>query len=337
MKRALYSMAVGTILLTLPSCAPQPQTTSPAAATDTPSPTASTSFRPDSQKVGLSLEIEGQAEKSVSFPDLYSVGPMPELAFDDPLFGETRHYIGLSLDQLQKLAGAGPQQKVLKLHCRDGYVSEVEADVLKQGQFLLAFRDKAAAPDTFVPYERMDYLRQAPSKLESQLRDAGLSAEEKDKLTKKLDHLKTFNKDMKNLGNQGPFYPVFIASDSLPKDKAWFPPFCVDKVTFAKSKTDKSLAMVKGLPDDSPAVRGNKLFESTCSSCHKINGIGGGVGPELNRPYSVTEYWKDEYLKKLLTDPNSVREGSKMPAFHLADDKIDDILAYLKWMSGHKK
>lgn len=337
MKRALLGMVLSTALLTLSSCAPQSGPANQATASVSPSPTATSKFHPENQKVGLSLEIEGGAEKSVSFPDLYSVGPMPELAFDDPLFGETRHYIGLNLAQLRQLAGAGPEEKVLKLHCRDGYVSEVETDVLNQGQFLLAFRDLAAAPDTFVPYERMDYLHQAPSKLESKLRDSGLTADEKDELTKKLDHLKTFNKDMKNLGNQGPFYPVFIASDSLPKDKAWFPPFCVDKVIFAKTKTDKSLARVKGLPDNSPEVRGNKLFESTCSSCHKINGIGGGVGPELNRPYSVTEYWKEEYLKKLLKNPNEVREGSKMPAFHLADDKISDILAYLKWMSAHKK
>lgn len=300
------------------------------------SPLGGTEFAPDRREVELTLEIEDEVAKTVPFADLYSVGPLSELSLEDSLFGESRRYAGLTVEQLQALVGAGSRQKVLKFHCRDGYVSEVETDILRQGRFILAVRDLDAAPDAFVPFERMTYLRQAPEKAEMKLSDAS-DRRERERLQKEVDRLKTLRKDMETLGDQGPFYPVFIPSDTLPKEKSWLPPFCVDKVTFARSKTDKSLAHPKGLPDEHPAMRGNRLFESLCSSCHKVNGIGGAVGPELNRPLSVTEYWDHNAIRRLLKDPASVREGSKMPAFHLSDDKIDDIVAYLEWMSRNKR
>ena len=293
-------------------------------------------FDPKAQKIELQVEVEGSEARSVPFAELYALDALPGLSFHDPLFGEERRYVGLNLAQLRQLAGAGPEQKVLKLHCRDGYVSEVETEVLEQGQFLLAVRDVDAAPDTFVDFSQMTYLHNEPAKLEEQLKNPDLSAEERDKLKKKLDHVKTFAKDMKNLKNQGPFYPIFIPADSLPKEKRWFPPFAVDKVTFAESKTDKTVALPQDLPDDHPAMKGSKIFTSVCSSCHKVNGVGGAVGPELNRPLSVTEYWDEMALRQMMKDPSKVRDGSKMPPFHLADDKIDDVLAYLKWMSKHK-
>ena len=61
------------------------------------------------------------------------------------------------------------------------------------------------------------------------------------------------------------------------------------------------------------------------------------MGPELNRPLSVVEYWDREALRQLMKDPSQVRANSKMPAFHLKDDMIDEILAYLEWMAQEKK
>jgi mono/diheme cytochrome c family protein len=87
-----------------------------------------------------------------------------------------------------------------------------------------------------------------------------------------------------------------------------------------------------------PAVsRGEDLFRQYCARCHAVNLQGGTLGPELNVPLNVTEYWNAETLKKLIQDPALVRASSKMPAstqLHGAD--VDAIVAYLTFMKGNK-
>lgn len=294
-------------------------------------------FDPSQQSSKLTVEVEDGATRVVPFQELADLEALPSLTYDDHLLGEERRYIGLNLAHLKQLSGADETFGVLKFHCRDGYVSEVEVEVLEQGQFLLAIRDTDAAPETFLDFDQMTYLQTEPSRLEAKLQDSSLTEEERQALKRRTTHLKTLAKDMQNLRNQGPFYPIFLPSESLAQEKRWSPPFCVEKITFAKSKTDRSLALPDGLAENHPANRGSKLFSNVCSSCHSINGIGGRVGPELNRPLSVTEYWDQAALRQMMRDPAKVRAGSKMPAFHLGDEKIDDILAYLNWMAKNKK
>jgi mono/diheme cytochrome c family protein len=75
-------------------------------------------------------------------------------------------------------------------------------------------------------------------------------------------------------------------------------------------------------------------------ACHTINGEGGGKAPELNYPMSVTEYLAEEWIRKWVLDPRSVRYGTTMPAFGSrpdGDKLVDDVLAYLKTMARHKQ
>ena len=316
-------------LLTLLCLGCQPQS---------PATKAPSSFDPAQHKnVALVLEVEGAETKTLEFPALFQVGSLPEINTIDSLFGEQRRYAGLSLEQLKALAQAGPEHKVLKFHCRDGYTTEVETRILEQGEFLLAVRDAEAAPERFLDYDQMTYLQTEPDKLEQKLEEKGLSSEDKAQLEKDRKHLLTLQRDMKNLRNPGPFYPIYIPADTLPKEDRWFAPFCVDRVRFSKKLTDKSRAVPDNLKDDHPVMKGRAAFESRCSTCHAVNGIGGEVGPELNFPQSVTEYWKEEGLRQVMKDPSMLRYNSKMPAFHLKDEDIESILAYLKWMAQHKK
>lgn len=316
-------------LLTLLCLGCQPQ--SPP--TESPS-----SFDPAQHKnVALVVEVEGSETKTLELPELFQVGSLPELNTQDSLFGEQRRYAGLSLEQLKTLAQAGPEHKVLRFHCRDGYTTEVETRILEQGQFLLAVRDVQAAPERFLDYDQMTYLQTEPDKLKQKMDEKGLSSENKAQLEKDRKHLLTLQRDMKNLRNPGPFYPIYLPADTLPKEDRWFAPFCVDRVRFSKKLTDKSRAVPDRLKDDHPVMLGRAAFESRCSTCHAVNGIGGEVGPELNFPQSVTEYWKEEGLRQVMKDPSMLRYNSKMPAFHLKDEDIESILAYLSWMAQHKK
>lgn len=294
-------------------------------------------FDASSQSTELLLELENGPLKSVAFQTFHALDSRPGLTYEDHLFGQERRYEGLNLAHLRHLAEADDSYTVLKLHCRDGYVSEVETAILEQGQFVLAYRDVDAAPATFVPYEKMSFLQTEPERLKKLLESQDLKAAEREELKKELDHVKTMARDMKNLKNQGPFYPIFLPSESLDPEKVWNPPFSVDKVVFAKSKTDRTAALPDGLAEEHPASRGAKLFKQRCATCHAVNGIGGQVGPELNRPMSVTEYWKSDALRQMMKDPTQVRQNSKMPTLRLKDEMIDDILAYLTWMAENKK
>lgn len=269
-----------------------------------------------------------QTSREVSLTELAS-GKTSQRESQDSMYSQPRHYEGIDLERLLSLSPDSAEITILKFHCRDGFVSEVPLETLRKGEFLLAFRDLAVAPRTFLPAKENDYLQQEPDRL-SKLAESS-DGLEKEKLERERDHLATLRKDLNTLGDQGPFYPIFV-SDT----EKWNPPFCVNKITLASAPTDRTAALPKGLESDHPAQRGAESFEKKCAVCHSVNGVGGKVGPELNQPQSVTSYWKEDALRQLLRDPKLVRENSKMPPMHLKGPEIEAILAYLRWMDQHR-
>ncbi len=91
-----------------------------------------------------------------------------------------------------------------------------------------------------------------------------------------------------------------------------------------------------------PVVSGYNLFVKNCFACHTMNGQGNSkLGPDLNIPYGPTEYLREAFILKLIRNPQSLRKWpeSKMSSFSsdtLSDKDVSAILAYLKYMSGHK-
>ena len=82
---------------------------------------------------------------------------------------------------------------------------------------------------------------------------------------------------------------------------------------------------------------GYTLFKNQCITCHAINGIGGTMGPELNYPKSVTEYWKEKELVNYIVNPASFRYKVKMPTLGISKQQSQQIVDYLKYMSENKK
>jgi mono/diheme cytochrome c family protein len=91
------------------------------------------------------------------------------------------------------------------------------------------------------------------------------------------------------------------------------------------------------LPGDPAARPGFEVFRANCMSCHSVNLTGGSVGPELNVPRNVTEYWVPGELAPYIRNAGAYRFRSHMPAFDsLTDEQIADVVRYLRALKAEK-
>ena len=129
-----------------------------------------------------------------------------------------------------------------------------------------------------------------------------------------------------------PFYLVYTSISD--KDSRYKWPYNLVKIHL-KPMDDSKIAL---FPSDDKSVEvGYHLFQKHCITCHSINTIGGKMGPELNYPKSVTEYWKEKELVDYIVNPASFRHNVKMPAVGISKTESQEIVDYLKYMSQHKK
>lgn len=88
-----------------------------------------------------------------------------------------------------------------------------------------------------------------------------------------------------------------------------------------------------------------------CNGCHRVNGVGGEVGPDLTRVFKL-DLARDrpgqknagnaEYVRESIRDPQAYivpkfPRPSPMPSakvFELTQQNIEDLIAYLKQAAG---
>lgn len=132
--------------------------------------------------------------------------------------------------------------------------------------------------------------------------------------------------------NAEPFYIVY-PSDSE-KDSRYKWPYNLVKIYLEPlNKSTLELYPLKNRKLET----GYNLFQKHCITCHAINGIGGTMGPELNYPKSVTEYWKENELVNYIVNPASFRNKVKMPTLGITKQQSQEIVDYLKYLSEYKK
>lgn len=81
------------------------------------------------------------------------------------------------------------------------------------------------------------------------------------------------------------------------------------------------------------AIKGKHLFESkNCMGCHTILGEGAYYAPELTKVY---ERRGEAFIKAMLKNPEQLYPGQrKMTNYHLSDEEIEGLVAFLKWIGN---
>ncbi len=74
-------------------------------------------------------------------------------------------------------------------------------------------------------------------------------------------------------------------------------------------------------------AEGKKIYASLdCSKCHRLNGKGGTVGPDLSHEGKQHDA---QWIEKKITDPKATKKDSLMPAHKLPADQLHDLGNYL--------
>jgi mono/diheme cytochrome c family protein len=138
----------------------------------------------------------------------------------------------------------------------------------------------------------------------------------------------------------GPFYLVW----SNPEGSGISPEFWTQQVTHIETLAPlaKRFPMLVPTSARSPVRRGFAVYVRQCSACHALNGGGDStLGPDLNTPYSPTEYLRIDALRRLIRDPQSLHRwpDARMPAYSksaLSDRELTDLVDYLRYMADRK-
>lgn len=79
-------------------------------------------------------------------------------------------------------------------------------------------------------------------------------------------------------------------------------------------------------------VRGKHIWETRqCIGCHTLMGEGAYFAPELGNVYTRRG---GEFIKAWIkAQPTGAPGRRQMPQFNLTDQELDDMVAFLKWMS----
>ena len=67
--------------------------------------------------------------------------------------------------------------------------------------------------------------------------------------------------------------------------------------------------------------------EHQCQNCHRINGSGSLVGPDLD---NILSYEDPRVMRMWLQDPKAMKSNPVMPNFHLSDTEIDALIIYVE-------
>lgn len=143
----------------------------------------------------------------------------------------------------------------------------------------------------------------------------------------------------------GPYYLVWLSPEKAAiSNEQW--PYQIAKIAAIAPLHERFPQLLPNstkLHKTDRELRGLQVYVDNCSACHQLNGAGdASLGPDLNRPYSPTEYFREAYLRKLIRNPASVRswKQSLMPGFNqqsISDAQMRDLIAYFTLMAKQRR
>ena len=141
----------------------------------------------------------------------------------------------------------------------------------------------------------------------------------------------------------GPFYLVWLRPEKGHiGSEQW--PYQIAKIEDVAPITVRfpGLLPAANVQPTDPIRRGLTVFTTNCIVCHTLNLAGDAkVGPDLNVPFSPTDYMREEFLRRQIRDPRSLRvwTDAKMPGFDtnvISERDLDDLVAYMYYMAKRK-
>jgi mono/diheme cytochrome c family protein len=139
----------------------------------------------------------------------------------------------------------------------------------------------------------------------------------------------------KALLSPAPFYLIWKEGKSIGEEYPW--PYQLVKIELVRFKEKYAKIFPTQVKPDSSEIRGFTIFKNQCIRCHSVNLVGGDIGPELNTPKNVLEYWNEKTLRAFIKNPSSFRAKDKMPPFsHLSEQDIDGVFSYFRYLQKHR-
>jgi mono/diheme cytochrome c family protein len=132
-----------------------------------------------------------------------------------------------------------------------------------------------------------------------------------------------------------PYYVVWKEGTAIGDDFPW--PYQLVRIELVRFQEKYAKIYPAGLAPNSPEMKGFMTFKTQCLRCHSVNLVGGDIGPELNTPKNILEYWNHDVLRAFIKNPGDFRAKDKMPPFpQFIDRDIDEIFAYFTYLKNHR-
>lgn len=130
---------------------------------------------------------------------------------------------------------------------------------------------------------------------------------------------------------QAKLAPFYLVWKNVPFEDKSFPwPYALYKIEINKVDTIYNAITPA---ENAAAIAGFDHFRHYCIKCHSINKIGGNVGPELNYPKNITEYWDVDNMWAYTQNPQAFRYNARMaPIAGLTRAEFDEIIVYLQYI-----
>ncbi len=115
------------------------------------------------------------------------------------------------------------------------------------------------------------------------------------------------------------------------------PGSAMPKLNLLPTEVDHLTAYLATLGGHGPfSVKAPALFTENCATCHRLDGAGGDVGPDLS---AVRTYRDKNYIVDYVGTPTAFNKSASMPSFKdsLSAAQIEDLARYLMSPQRHAK